>query len=102
MNRAIAECHANGVVTSATLMANSRAFQDAVMQAQAMPNLGVGCHVMLVDGEPLTDAPGIARQGRFRQGIAEFGLRALGGRYPAKSLEAETAAQFAKLRNAGL
>ena len=53
VNRAIVEAHENGVVSSATLMANGRAFAQAVSLAQSTPRLGVGCHVVLVDGAPL-------------------------------------------------
>ena len=50
VNRAIVEAHGHGVVTSATLMANAPAFSEAVQLAEASPRLGVGCHVVLVDG----------------------------------------------------
>src|ERR1700760_852498 len=54
INRAIAELHAAGALTSATLMANGTAFDDAVAGARANPTLGVGCHVVLTDGRPLS------------------------------------------------
>ncbi|WP_375508503.1 ChbG/HpnK family deacetylase, partial [uncultured Caballeronia sp.] len=54
INRAIAELHAAGALTSATLMANGPAFDDAVAIAHAHPGLGVGCHVVLTDGTPVS------------------------------------------------
>ena len=48
VNRAIGELNAAGVVTSATLMANGPAFEDAVSVARAHPTLGVGCHVVRI------------------------------------------------------
>src|SRR5580698_5931377 len=54
INRAIGELHAAGALTSATLMANGPAFDDAVAVAQACSALGVGCHVVLTDGTPLS------------------------------------------------
>src|SRR6202035_1894274 len=56
VNRAIAEAHTNGIVTSSTLMANGSAFNDAIRFAKQLPELSVGCHVVLIDGEPVLDA----------------------------------------------
>ena len=39
-----------GIVTSATIMANGGAFDDAVACAKANPQLGVGVHLVLVGG----------------------------------------------------
>ncbi len=54
VNRAIAELHQAGVLTSATLMATGPAFDDAVAVAHANPTLGVGCHIVLTDGIPVS------------------------------------------------
>ena len=56
VNRAIAEAHLHGVVTSSTLMANGKSFAGAVELARDMPSLSVGCHVVLIDGEPVVEA----------------------------------------------
>jgi len=53
VNRAIAELHKAGLVTSTTLMARAGATDEAIATARATPSLGVGCHVVLVDGEPV-------------------------------------------------
>src|ERR1700756_2566387 len=53
VNRAILEGHRRGVITSTTLMANGRQFSSAARSAQSAAELSVGCHVVLVDGEPL-------------------------------------------------
>lgn len=108
VNRAIIEAHAQGIVTSTTLMANSAAFDDAVERSRACPNLGVGCHLMLVDGEPLlaaADVPTlIARQNstQFLRNISGFALRALRGRLNESEIEAEATAQIRKLQAAGI
>lgn len=112
VNRAVVEAHENGVVSSATLMANGRAFAQAVSLAQATPRLGVGCHVVLVDGAPLLphmqvhslldrsrDSTGDAR---FREGISKFGTLALLGRLAADEIEAEATAQIRKLQASGI
>ncbi|HUA92081.1 MAG TPA: ChbG/HpnK family deacetylase [Terracidiphilus sp.] len=56
VNRGIAELHAAGVLTSSTLMARADATDDAIRLAQSNPSLGVGCHVVLVDGTPVLSA----------------------------------------------
>jgi hopanoid biosynthesis associated protein HpnK len=112
VNRAIVEAHEGGIVTSATLMANGSAFDEAVSLAQTRPQLGVGCHVVLVDGAPLvrqtaTDSlldPRSRTSGspRFREGIAKFAALALLGRLAPEEIEAEATAQIAKLQSSGI
>jgi len=53
VNRGIAEAHRNGIVTSASLLANGRAFEEAVEFARATRDLGVGVHLNLSDGPPV-------------------------------------------------
>jgi predicted glycoside hydrolase/deacetylase ChbG (UPF0249 family) len=53
VNRAIIELHAAGLVTSTSLMARTAATGEAIELARATASLGVGCHVVLVDGEPV-------------------------------------------------
>jgi hopanoid biosynthesis associated protein HpnK len=109
VNRAIIEAHTQGIVTSSTLMAGGRAFEDAVCLAAQAPNLSIGCHVVLTNGEPLLDPtrlPSITTQdnnvARFRDGLPFFALRALSGRMSAKEIEAETIAQIRKIQSAGI
>ncbi len=71
VNRAILELHAAGVVTSTTLMARGGAAEAAIEVARNTPTLGVGCHVVLVDGEPALKPDQIPtlvdpKTGRFR------------------------------------
>ena len=109
VNRAIVEAHTHGIVTSSTLMANGRAFEDAVRLAKSVPRLSVGCHVVLIDGEPVLDAkllPSITSAhstgGRFRDRLQFFAARALAGRLDSDEIEAEASAQIRKLQSAGL
>jgi len=115
INRAVAELHAAGVVTSASLMAHAPATEDAIEIAAANPSLGTGCHVVLVDGQPLLspthDIPHLADpiDGRFRSSIFSFlvSLSEYSRSWPFRSIEekeieAETAAQIALLQSRGL
>jgi predicted glycoside hydrolase/deacetylase ChbG (UPF0249 family) len=108
VNRAIAECHVRGVVTSATLMAAGVAMPDASRLAPTLPKLSVGCHVVLVDGSPLlpvTELPSLAFADAgtaFAPTLGGFVQRALTGRFSATEIEAEAAAQFQKLQDSGV
>jgi chitin disaccharide deacetylase len=111
VNRAIVEAHERGIVTSTTLMANGSAFDDAVSLAQSRPRLGVGCHIVLVDGVPLVQETGThslldpsstTRTPRFREGISKFAGLALLGRLAPDEIEAEAAAQIGKLQSSGI
>lgn len=111
INRAIAEAHDAGIVTSATLMAKSAAFDDAVEIAVRRPKLHVGCHVVLVEGEPLSDpvqvsslleSNGDASHPAFRSSLASFARAATRGRIDLDHVITETVAQIQKLQAAGI
>ena len=107
VNRAIMELHRAGVLTSATLMARGAAAGEAIELALATPSLGVGCHVVLVDGEPVLSPDEIPalidrRTGRFQPTLGAFLRRLLTGGLRANEMEAETAAQIALLQGRGL
>ena len=105
MNRAIVQAHTNGVVTSSTLMANGRAFADAVQLAKVSPKLSVGCHVVLIDGQPILNTatlPTIADPEGFRDGLKSFAARALAGRMKPSEIQAEVKAQIQKIQSAGI
>jgi len=114
VNRAIVELHQAGVLTSATLMARAAATDEAIEIALSTPSLGVGCHVVLVDGEPVLspaqDVPNLADPigGLFRPTLGSFlhwlytaRMRPL-HEVPAREIEAEAAAQIALLQSRGV
>jgi hopanoid biosynthesis associated protein HpnK len=107
VNRAIMELHQAGVLTSTTLMARAGATEEAIRLALAAPSLGVGCHIVLVDGEPVLpvrDVPSLIDRetGRFPDTLTAFLARLFTGRIRAAEIEAEAAAQIALLQDAGL
>lgn len=99
-------------LSSATLMAASMQFGQAVSFAGQLPFLGVGCHVVLVDGTPTlppsqipslmdastdtlsTNAP------RFRPKLSTFVTDLLRGRISDAEIETEATAQIRKLQQA--
>lgn len=107
VNRAILELHEAGVLTSATLMAKAGATEQAVALAAERPALGVGCHVVLVDGEPVLPAREVrslvdTRTGCFLPKLTTFLRRLFTGGVRAAELEAEAAAQIALLKSRGV
>ena len=107
VNRAIVELHRTGALTSATLMARAGATDEAIELARATPTLGVGCHVVLVDGEPVLPPDQIPtlvdrRTGYFRRSLSGFLLRLFTGRIRVSEIEAEAAAQIRSLQARGV
>ena len=105
VNRAIVESHIRGVVTSSTLIANGVAFAEAVALARTVPKLSVGCHIVLIDGEPLVAPerlPSLTASRKFRDGMKMFTARALSGQIAAAEITAEAAAQIRKIQAAGI
>ena len=107
VNRAIAELHEAGALTSATLMATGPAFEDAVAISRAYPTLGVGCHVVLTDGIPVlhpAEIPSLlGPDGKtFRASLTDFLLAVLRGKVNPDDVAREAQAQIAKLQRAGI
>jgi chitin disaccharide deacetylase len=107
VNRAIAELHRAGVLSSTTLMARAAATDQAIELATSTPSLGVGCHVVLVDGEPVLkpqELPTLVDRatGRFQPKLGAFLQRLLAGRIAEAEIEAEASAQIALLQSRGL
>ena len=107
VNRAIIELHQAGVLTSTTLMANAGATSQAIELALAHPSLGVGCHVQIVDGEPILPPEQIpslidAKTGRLHAKLGPFLQRLFTDRIRASEIEAEASAQIQSLQKRGL
>jgi len=105
VNRAIVKAHTDGIVTSATLMANGPAFCEVKELAEQLPKLSIGCHVVLIDGEPVLPPvriPSLTQSGRFRGDLKTFAARALTGRLDATEIAAEATAQIRKVQAAGV
>jgi chitin disaccharide deacetylase len=115
INRGIIEGCEQGIVTSATLMAASRAFDDAVERVNELKvrkaRFSVGCHIVLLDGEPLShpgrvstllEAPVHDGAVQLRVKLPDFARAAISGRLSPEEIEAEANAQFGRIQAAGL
>jgi chitin disaccharide deacetylase len=107
INRAIAELHSAGALTSATLMANGLAFDDAIRIAHAQPTLGIGCHIVLTDGIPLSPPETIPTllgpdRKSFRASLTDFFAAVLIGKVSAAEIEREALAQITRIQQQGI
>ena len=109
VNQAIVELHGHGMLTSATLMARASATEEAIEQALGTPTLGVGCHVVLIDGSPITPVellPCLAAAKKLRPTLGPFLVRTYASRAAgcniAQDIETEASAQIFKLQRSGL
>jgi len=111
INRAVLELGLSGVLTSATLMASATATEEAAEAVLRQPSLGVGCHVVLVDGRPVSPAEKIptlidprSAKGapRFRPTLGALVADLLRGRVSEADIEAEAAAQIRRLQRLDL
>jgi chitin disaccharide deacetylase len=113
VNRAIVEAHQRGIVTSTTLMANARAFVEATEFAKGANGdrpFDVGCHVVLLDGEPLLPADnvhtllfsGSNHGSRFRDSLNDFVIASFRHKLNPEEIEAEATAQVRRIQNSGI
>ena len=70
VNDAVEKAYVEGVLTSATIMANMPAAEGAVTLAKKLPGLGVGVHLNLVEGLAMSKddvvGPLVHAQGEFK------------------------------------
>jgi predicted glycoside hydrolase/deacetylase ChbG (UPF0249 family) len=106
VNRGIAESHRNGIVTSASLLANGAAFASGVEIARSTPGLGVGVHLNLSDGEPVADRELVTTllndRGELQGRPESLLLRRARRTLLLDEVEQEWDAQIQKIRNSGI
>jgi chitin disaccharide deacetylase len=106
VNDAIIRAYQEGILTSTTLMANGPAFDDAVSRALANPELGVGCHLVLVGGDAVAPREEISSladaEGRLPESLGTFVARVSCGLVRPRHIEREFQAQIEKVRRAGI
>ena len=106
VNRGIAEAHRNGIVTSASLLANGVAFAGGVELARQNPRLSVGVHLNLSDGAPVAGreaVPSLVNEaGEFAGGPEGLLLKIAMRGLMAGEVEREWETQIRKVRDAGV
>lgn len=106
VNRAIVQAHRAGVLTSASLMVNESAADQAIALAKANPNLAVGLHLVLVLGRaalPHSEIPHIANsEQRFAESSFRAGINYYFSAAARRELRREMRAQFERFTATGL
>jgi len=106
VNEGIILAHRRGILTSATLMVNTPGFDQAVALARETPTLGVGLHLNIVRGRPLSlpdKIPSlIGPDGRFPADAGRILRKLYFGRIKAAEIERELRAQIEKGLATGL
>ena len=104
VNRAIAEGNRSGVVTSATIMANAQQSVAAMDLARTQPGLKTGCHIVLIDGVPLSTNLTSLTNGaqRFRTSLKQFAIAAVRKQLSSAEIQREVEAQVRKIQARGI
>lgn len=104
VNRAIVQAARSRGTFSATIMAASKAFSEAIALARETPQLKTGCHVVLIDGQPVAEnVPSlVSNTGRFRSSVKDFGRAALRREIAPEEVRREAEAQIRKIQSQGI
>jgi len=106
VNEGIILAHRQGILTSASLMANTPGFEQAVELAKQNANLGVGVHLNILRGVPLSPAQEIrsllSEEGRFCPDLFRLYRRLKLRKISLAEVEKEMRAQIEKVLTAGI
>lgn len=106
VSRGILDAYQQGIVTSTTLIANGEAFKAAVAMSRLAPDLGVGVHLNLSEGRPVSPPSAISSlvdaRGRLRWTPGRLWKAILKRQVSLAEIEAELRAQTAKICRAGI
>ncbi len=106
VNEAVEIAHRDGILTAASLMVAGDAVDDAISRAKALPTLGIGLHVVLVEGRPVLPPETIPdlvdANGRFGNNMVRTALSIALKPAARRQLRAEITAQFDAFAATGL
>lgn len=106
VNKAVADAHSRGVLTSATLMANMPGTDKAIAIVEKTPSLGVGVHLNLTEGKPISSdckvEPLVDKDGKFKYSVYKLAAKSAVSKRLQSAIEIELAAQIEAIINKGL
>ena len=95
VNQAIIQGHLEGIITSASLLATGAAFESAVTLARQHPKLGVGVHLNLTEGMPVSEPASIpslvTEKGLFLSGSLSLARKVVAAEVTRRKLGREPA-----------
>jgi len=106
VNAAVQTAHTAGLLTSATVMANMPAADEAVRIARQLPSLGLGVHLNLIEGKPISDAGQVSsllgRDGEFGFSAAGLAIASLKSKTVRRAIAIELTSQIQWLCDSGI
>ena len=106
VNAAILKSYRNGILRSASLMANGRFFDDAVGIAKSNPKLDIGVHLTLVGERPILETHKISSlvsaEKKFHKNAFNFSIKYFSNNISLKEVKNEFTAQIEKIKDYGI
>jgi len=102
INEAIEEAFQKGILTSASIVVNGEAAEEAIRIAKRNPGLGIGLHLTLIEEKPLKISEKLAPYGYLPSNHNQLAFNLLTGKIPLKDAYDELEAQFKYALNSGL
>jgi hopanoid biosynthesis associated protein HpnK len=106
VNEAVVKAHEVGVLTSATLMTNMPAAEEAVEMAKLKPSLGVGVHLNLSEGRAVSGETNVNclldSDGQFAYSPLRLSVMCIALHTVRRAIETELAAQIRWVIDRGL
>jgi len=106
VNEAVEQANSDGILTAASLMVAGDAAADAVERAWRLPELGVGLHLVLVEGRPILppeQVPALVdADGQFHTNMVRTAFAIALSPAARRQMQAEVEAQFAAFAATGL
>ena len=106
VNSAVIRAHSQGVLTSATLMVNMDAAEQAVDMAKEAGSLGIGLHLNLLEGRAVSDDPCVRvlldGEGQFRHSPMSLAIRSMLSGSVRRAIAVEAEAQICRFLKFGL
>ena len=106
VNKAVVEAQPAAFLPAPTIMANMPASDEAIATAKKTPTLGVGVHLNVADGKPLSSdsavEPLLDDGGQFKYSAYKLAFKILTNKKILKAVEVEFAAQIASIIDRGI
>jgi predicted glycoside hydrolase/deacetylase ChbG (UPF0249 family) len=106
VNRGIVKAHQEGILTSATLMTNMPGFEEAVLLAGENPELGIGVHLNILRGQPVSPTERVrsllSKEHRFVPSVSSLLRRIILKRVNLDEVKREFRAQVEKVLEVGI
>jgi hopanoid biosynthesis associated protein HpnK len=106
VNEGIVQAHLNGIVTSASVIANGQAFEHAMRSWRSVPTLDLGIHLTLVEEQPLLAPASIPSlvdaRGQLHSHATGFTRKYVLGKIRLREVRRELEAQVRKVLSHGM